>query len=301
MRRPPCNAITLGQRNIYILPTRAGWMFLATLTLLLIGAINYQLSLGYVLTFLLAGAGASAMVVGHGTLRGLQLTLVPPEPVFAGNPATLKVQLHNARRQPRLAIGLAPQAQRDWSWIDVAGHGSATLDLSIATSQRGLHMLPRLRIEVRYPMGIFRVWSIWQPQAKILVYPAPETPAPPLPPGPPSAGRGVATPTRDAGEFDGVRPYRRGDPSRLIVWKKWAQSGTPVSRDTARAQSHILWLERAATQLADPEAQLARLTAWVLAADAAGLAYGLRLSGTRMAPDAGAQQRQRCLRALALA
>ena len=46
----------LTQRNVYILPTPAGWMLALTLLILLLASINYQLNLGYVLTFMLAGA-----------------------------------------------------------------------------------------------------------------------------------------------------------------------------------------------------------------------------------------------------
>ena len=52
-------------------------------------SINYQLNLGYLLTFLLAGSGVVGMHVTHGTLRGLTLHLLPPAPVFAGASAPL--------------------------------------------------------------------------------------------------------------------------------------------------------------------------------------------------------------------
>ena len=68
----------LGQRNIYILPTRAGLTFALTLIVMLLASINYQLNLCYALTFLLAGAGLVSMHVTHSNLRGLTLHLRPP-------------------------------------------------------------------------------------------------------------------------------------------------------------------------------------------------------------------------------
>ena len=53
-RLPLTDTWQLGQRNIYILPTKAGYAFAATLVVMLLAAINYQLNLGYALTFLLA-------------------------------------------------------------------------------------------------------------------------------------------------------------------------------------------------------------------------------------------------------
>jgi hypothetical protein len=73
-----------------------------------------------------------------------------------------------------------------------------------------------------------------------------------------------------------------------------------VSRDTLQAQRHELWLDFAQVGLADREARLSRLTAWVLQADKLGVDYGLRLPGRQVAPGAGEAHKRRCLEALAL-
>src|SRR5215475_10032937 len=90
-RLQPSESHTLTQRNIYIVPTRAGFGFAGTLLLLLIASINYQLSLGFALTFLLAGSAAASMHMTHGSLRGLTLHLKPLQPAFAGDSAVIEV------------------------------------------------------------------------------------------------------------------------------------------------------------------------------------------------------------------
>ena len=75
-RLPLSDTVTLTQRNVYILPTRPGFMLAGTLLVLLIASINYQLNLGYLLTFLLAGSAVVGMHVCHATLRGLTLHLI---------------------------------------------------------------------------------------------------------------------------------------------------------------------------------------------------------------------------------
>ena len=62
-RRPPSDALELTQRNVYIVPTRAGWMLAATLLLLLVASIYYQLNLVYLLPFLLVVASSSFVYV----------------------------------------------------------------------------------------------------------------------------------------------------------------------------------------------------------------------------------------------
>src|SRR5213075_2689873 len=106
-RLPLSDTMTLTQRNVYILPTRPGFMMLATLLVLVIASINYQLNLGYLLTFLLTGCGVVGMHVCHGTLRGLTMNLSTPDPQFAGVSATLRITLINERKSIRHGIGLA--------------------------------------------------------------------------------------------------------------------------------------------------------------------------------------------------
>ncbi len=304
-RLPRTDTTLLTQRNIYILPTGAGWMLALTLVVLLVASINFQLNLGYLLTFLLAGSAVAGMHVCHGTLRGLTLHLKPPTPHFAGDSAALEVHLASERPTARTAIAMAVQGSGQWAWTDVPAQGSAVVQVAFAPTRRGLHDVPVLTAETRFPLGTFRVWTVWRPAAQVLVYPAPEPHAPVLPAGEAVGGDAPSAHSAGSGEFDGVRAYRRGDPQKLVVWKKAAQalaSGTDalVSRDTQQSQRAELWLEPGRTGLSDPEARIARLTAWVLQADRLGLRYGLRLPGGSIAQGSGAAQRLRCLEALAL-
>jgi len=211
-RLPLSDTITLTQRNVYILPTRPGFMLVLTLMVLLIASINYQLNLGYLLTFLLAGSAVVGMHVCHATLRGLTMNLMPPDPQFAGASATLSIVLTNTRRSVRHGIGLAvlDESHPDhWSWTDVPAQGSCTVQVAFKPARRGLHRVPPLTAETRFPLGTFRVWTVWRPAAQVLVYPQPEAFPPPLPPGEPRAGGANAARVQSTGEFEGVRAYRR--------------------------------------------------------------------------------------------
>ena len=77
-RLVPADVVTLVQNRIYVLPSRPGLMLVATLAVLLATSINYQLNLGYLLTFMLAGCAAVGLYAGHSTLRGLSLHLLVP-------------------------------------------------------------------------------------------------------------------------------------------------------------------------------------------------------------------------------
>ena len=304
-RIPLSDTVTLSQRTVYIVPSRAGFMLGTTLLALLVASINYQLNLGYLLTFLLAGSAVAGMHVCHGTLRGLTLNLLAPEPQFAGASTMLRVVLTSRRTSVRYGIGLAvldvfdQKWRRQWVWADVPAQGTCTVQVAFRPEQRGLHRVPPLTAETRYPLGTFRVWSVWRPAAQVLVYPRPEPLPPPLPPGEPRAGGAETARLQNSGEFDGVRPYRRGDPLKLVVWKKAAKADELVSRDTEQAQRYELWLDFAQAGTGGTEQRLSRLTAWVLQADKLALDYGLRLPGQQIAPASGEAHKRRCLEALA--
>ena len=299
-RLPLTDNITLTQRTVYILPTRPGFMLGATLLLLLLASINYQLNLGYLLTFLLAGCALVGMHVCHGTLRGLAMNLLAVDAQFAGSSAIIGINLQSRRRSIRHGIGLTVLGSDQWVWTDVPAQGNATVHVAFKPERRGLHRVPTLSAETRFPLGTFRVWTVWRPAAQVLIYPAPEAVAPPLPAGEPRAGGATSTLPQSTGEADGVRAYRRGDPMKLIVWKKAAQTDELVSRDAQQVQRLELWLDLQCTGLADPERQLSRLCAWVLQAEKLELDYGLRLNGLEIKPANGQAHKSQCLQALAL-
>ena len=316
-RLPLADSVTLTQRTVYILPTRPGLMLFVTLAVLLVASINYQLNLGYLLTFLLAGTALVGMHVCHGTLRGLAMNLIAPSAHYAGESTAFDIKLTNNRRSVRHGIGLSvldPQAvngkagaARRLAWTDVPAQGSSLVQVAFTPQRRGLHRLPTLTAETRFPLGTFRVWTVWRPAAQVMVYPAPEPNPPPLPPGVPRAqGAGSAARAQGSGEFDGVRAYRRGDPLKNVLWKKAAKSsgqngenGGLVVRDIAQAQRHELWLDIRQAGPPDLEHQLSRLCAWVLQADRLGLDYGLRLAALELKPASGEAHKRRCLEALA--
>lgn len=301
-RLPASDVQPLTQRNIYIVPTLAGLVFALTLLVMLIAAINYQLNLGYLLTFLLAGSALVSMHLTHAGLRGLTLHLRAPAPVFAGEQALVEVVLDNPgheRHGLALSFRDVAAAHGGSAWCDVPALGQATVRLGVVPAARGWHTLPPVTVETVFPFGLFRAWTVWRPASRLLAWPRPEQPAPPLPPAAAVQGEPHAT-AREAGhDLDGLRAWRRGDALRQVAWKKVAATGQLVSRETQAAGSRELWLDWSATAAADTEQRLSRLAAWVQAAERSGLAWGLRLPGLELPPGQGDAQRRAALDHLA--
>jgi uncharacterized protein (DUF58 family) len=232
------------------------------------------------------------------------MNLIAPDAQFAGSSVAINVNITSNRRSVRRGIGLAVLGSGHWSWTDVPAQGSTKVQIAFKPERRGMHLVPAITAETRFPLGTFRVWTVWRPAARVLIYPAPELHPPPLPPGEPRAGGAASVQRQSTGEFDGVRAYRRGDPLKLVVWKKAAKSDQFVSRDAQQVQRFELWLDLAHAGMGVSNAleqKLSRLCAWVLQAEKQGLIYGLRLGGQEVSPSSGEAHKRACLMALALA
>ncbi|MBB3223273.1 DUF58 domain-containing protein [Pseudoduganella umbonata] len=297
--------VVLTLRRVYILPARAGLAFVVLLVLMLIGATNYALGLGFALTFLAASCAMADMVLTVKNLAGLRLAGGRAAPVFAGDAARFDIHLHNAGNAERYAIrvrfGTAGAAEHA---ADVPARGSAAVALAIPAPERGWLRAPRIHLETRFPLGLFRAWSWWQPDLRVLVYPHPESPAQPLP------VRGAAS-EEGHGEvgldnFAGIRSYQPGDPMRQLAWRQIARlvpedGGHLVTKhfEGGAVAELALDFERLPAHLG-VELRLARMTRWVLDAEQRALPYSFRLGSLRYAAGLGDAHRAACLQALAL-
>lgn len=296
---PEIGPVVLGQRRVYILPTGGGLFYGLTLVLMLLGSINYNLSLGYVLVFLLAGNGVVSML--H-TWRNLARTSLRPgktAPVFAGDMAAFRVQVENPGSLARISLALQLSG-RPPEYFDVAARVTAQVDVRVPASVRGVLYPGRFRLFTTYPLGLFYAWAVVDLDTHCLVYPQPEAGPVALPPVQEASGEGVAT---GAGEedFAGLRTFHPGDSPRRIAWKAFARNEIFLSKQFSGGAAATLWLDFSdIPRTLGLEAKLSRLSRWVIEADQAGLRYGLRLPGSDHEPDSGALHRERCLQALAL-
>lgn len=300
--RPPEPApIILTQRRVYVLPTRAGLAYGSALIVILLGAMNYNLSLGHALVFLLAGLGIVTIL--H-TFRNLAHIAISPgrcEPVFAGGIAQFALVLENRRHDARTSLRLFI-GDKDPVEIDIAPHTAAVATLGVAATRRGWLPLPRVTIETTWPLGLVRAWSYAVPDLACLVYPMPAAKAPPLPWSGEST-RGSTRDGRGADDFSGLRKHQEADSPRHIAWKTVARQydGPLLTKLFSGAAAQQLWLDwNALPEGIDTEQRLSIMARWMLDADAAGLAWGLRMPTLRLAPDNGAAHLAVGLRALAL-
>jgi len=304
---PERGAIVLGHRRVYIVPSRLGLLFGGTLGILLIGSINYALSLGFALTFLLAGMGIAGMVQTARNLAQLSVSAARCDPVFAGETAQFRLVLANRGDFDRPEILARHVASGAQCIVDVGPASATDAVLAVPSERRGWLALGRVMLETRFPLGLFRAWSYLEPDSRCLVYPRPEASA--LPPLAPNAQAGGARAhAQGSDDFSGLRSYQPADSPRHVAWKSVARSDTRHARSDHMLTKQFagdavaeLWLDlRDLPASLGLEERLSRLAGWVLAAERAGAQYGLRLPGSELEPGRGEAHRAACLEALAL-
>jgi len=299
LRGAEAGSIVLVQRRIFILPSRHGMIYVAALLLMLTGSVNYNLSLGFVLTFLLTALGVNSILHTFRNLAGLRISPGRVQRVYAGEHAHFTLAIDNPGALERFSIG-ATRDGKDAIFTDVPARQATTVSVAVPAPRRGILRAGRLTLFTRYPLGLCYAWAYVEPDVSCLVYPRPEAPHVPLPLPAPHAGHGVVHgPGQE--DFSGLRSYHPGDSPRHIAWKAAARGQALLTKQFSGRADTELWLDWQATPAAlGVEGRLSRLARWVIDAHAAGLSFGLRLPGVVLPPAPGNAQHDRCLEALAL-
>lgn len=292
-----------GIRRIYILPDRFGLIFVTVLLAMLVGSVNYNNNLAFLLTFLLGAMTHVTMHHTHANLTGLRVLSLTAHPTFVGDVArfSLAIRAEKAARPSlslRLGEGPAQGPSRD---ADLRPGVDTSLDLTIPAPRRGLLTPTPLMVETRYPLGLFRAWFLVHLDVAAVVYPRPlggefavsEAPAE----NEEGAGSAAVSGVED---FDGLASYRPGDTFQRVSWKAFSKGqGLQTKVFVGQAGGAVI-LDWDRLSGADVETRLSRLCGMILKAERMGLRYGLRLPGVDVAPDDGERHKHRCLRHLAL-
>jgi uncharacterized protein (DUF58 family) len=280
--------IELVQRRIYVLPSMRGWAVIVIAIILLLVGVNYQMSLAYVVAFLLGGLMQVALHATYRNLRGaiirvgksprciagetlyFPLTIASPDRAREGLSISRLVSGVNGARKQNAANAI--NAER----IRIAADAQSTYMLSVGSPTRGVVSLGRLLIESRAPYGVIRAWSYAHFEWVGLVEPKPEEPYPELPH---ALGDEKQSQKKSdvAHDPDGLREYVAGDSLKRVAWKQVAKSGEWYTRTGEAGQRGEVELSWSATNLSGDEERLSRLAAWIDRARNENAAFSLTM------------------------
>ena len=298
-RRIPRNdQARLSQRNLFILPTGAGVVFGLLLLITLVTGINYQNSLILLLTFFLGAVFVAAMHQTHSNLSGVEFTLVSAGEGFVGEAIPFVVRATSPDHEA-IALNLATA---DGNAVTASIKAGEYQDVTLlrTAKRRGYVSVGDVRVETRFPFGLLKAWSWVRPGTPGIAYPKPV--APPYAPVAAEGGSDDSQARVSLGQDHAeLRPWREGDMSQRVLWKRFARTGDMVIADWQGEAGNPEWFDYDAYPGADRELRLSYLAAAIIerASATRPAPYGVRLPGLELAPDTGKVHDAQCLRALA--
>ena len=219
----------------------AGWMYLLSLFLVLIAALNT----GTNLLYLIFGAMLSLFLVSIAAvrwgMRGLKVRRSAPPAVHRGDTAPVSVRIENSKLlKSALSVRVDsgnPAGTPSVYVLRIPARRAAQFRMAEVFNSRGVHRLPELTLATAFPFGLIERHVGARDTSEIVVYPRVHAVRPALLEQV-SGARTVPRIVRGEGDdFFSLRDYIPGDDIRQVAWRASARRGSYVVRELARQTS----------------------------------------------------------------
>ncbi|MFQ4135276.1 DUF58 domain-containing protein [Nodosilinea sp. PGN35] len=221
----------------WVNPAYVGWLLLGLALFFFAAATNTLAGWLYVISGVMLALLLIAAVLPPRNLQGLVVTRSPLTPVTAGVPLEIELQVRNSQRQTKSLVQLidplpAPLGPVQTAAIATLAPGqSHRWRYQVPTTRRGLYGWQTADLRTAAPLGLFWCRRSAEAPATAVVYP--QVLALKRCPMLDSAGQRQGqhwrySPLAKAdtqGVTRSLRPYRWGDPTRLIHWRTSARYG----------------------------------------------------------------------------
>jgi uncharacterized protein (DUF58 family) len=218
----------------WVAPAYAGWVLMVVSICFFGAATNTMTGWLYVLSAVGLVLLVLAAVLPIKSLQALSIEHLPIAPITQGEDLQIPIRLHNRSAQPQRLLQVFDRVP--WGDLQpiaieqVPARGSHTATFTCAPLQRGLYQWDKLELRSGQPLGLFWCRRTRQSPAQVYVYPLHLRLAhcPLLDYWQQSAPASTETAQARAqlstmGTTRSLRPYRTGDPLRLIHWRSSAR------------------------------------------------------------------------------
>lgn len=299
-RIPKNSRITLNRKQIFIFPTKFGFIYIAMCCVLLVMAINFENSLVYILLFWLISIFVSTMIYTWRNLDNMHLRGEGALPVFSGDDASFAITVESLKK-PHYSVWLSTQESQNF--VECDAKSSVTTHLFVLESERGRVHLPRFKVETTYPLGIFRAWSYVDLAQSTLCYPHPIESALQYSNSEDNDDNdyteGFTSKKRGVDNFDELKNYEAGDSLSRIDWKAYAKGNGLLVKTFTEQASKEIWINEQDFS-GNLETRLSHMCYWVLELSEQKIRFGFILGNETIEPDANEAHTRRCLEKLAL-
>jgi uncharacterized protein (DUF58 family) len=297
-RNGPQLRLTL--RNLYILPSGFGGLWVMGTAVLYLLGINGSRNGPLLLAFLCSGLFLLSLFLTQFNLQGLELAVDQPAAGFAHDNLAYPIRLRSSCERHLLRVQFRGQPLLLQPLIPA---GTSLIQPQWRAPQRGLQTPGLLKLYSKAPLGLFVCWSYWAPPEPQLIYPAPLA-GPVIERwfAPQDAAQVLQGSIQDGGSdtFRELSPHRAEEGLQRVAWKQVARGhGWLAKRFEAEANSqrHL-----SPDPTVERERALQHLCARILELSRNDQPFALSIPGADpVAYGQGRSHRDAALRALALA
>ncbi|HAJ64502.1 MAG TPA: DUF58 domain-containing protein [Cyanobacteria bacterium UBA8543] len=231
------NRITDWLETHWVTPAYAGWLLGGVAISFFGAATNTMAGWLYVISGIIIALLVLAAVLPARSLKHIQVNRRPISPVSVGDELTIELDIDNQSSRPKTLLqvqdilqselgksvqtaveAIAPQSVHHWVYY-------------YPTQKRGVYRWHEVQLRTGTPLGLFWCRRSWNAPAKAIVYPTvlPLTSCPLVDEmGREESAQNYSDRRSHSATEDltrALRPYRVGDPIRLIHWRTSARYG----------------------------------------------------------------------------
>lgn len=302
-RIPAANRFKLDHKSIFIFPSKFGALFLFLCFGLFLLGTNYQNNLMIILCYFLVSLFLLNLFITYVNFSKLDLQLGKTHNGFANDSIQVPIwfnQSEQEKQRPNGDIQIGFFNQANFLTLDLDDFSNPAY-LALSCGKRGSLKLPRVTVCSYYPLGLFRCWTHLAFQADLLVYPTPLVAPTSLHNSFENQGdNGHQEQTLGYDDFDGLTPYKKGDPLNHVAWKQLAKGQGMISKQFSSQRSNSGWLVLRKENPSSIEQQLSQICYQIMELSKQERCFGLNLGCTQILPSRGNDHQKACLQALAL-
>ncbi len=264
-------------------------------------AVNSGNNLIFILVTALLALLALSGLLAYQNIGGLAISLRTPEEIFAGNPATVTLELTNIKKRFPSYLLTCGDDEGGEVLVELFPGETAGLPIRTHFPARGNHDLPERLLTSEFPFGLVHRGGTFLPGGKCLVYPRPLAVAWSIFEGAERLGTDQMLPVAGiGGDYRGLRDYIPGDSLSRVQWKGWLRHRRLLTKEFESEGAAPVTFSYHAVPGPGVEERLGQLTWLIRTAFRRHRAVGLVLPGRTFAPAADSRHRRALLTALAL-
>lgn len=289
----------LHHKNLYVLPTAAGWAFLALAFVVWLLGTNYQNNLILALAYFQVSLFVVSILHTYNNMAGLQIDCLGGGAGHAGQRLAFKLRLHSRNRFGCHYLHLGWRGDKI-KVIDCSASTAEHVEVDLLAEQRGRLRPPMLLLRSEFPLGLVKCWAWLSFATEVIVYPKPLQASLPKSANSADESQGVDHHELGNDEFVGYQSYRPGDSMRNIAWKQYARERGLHSKVFGSQSGEVESLHWQNFFNGDTELALSQMTYCALQLNKDNRKFGLTLPQAEVSRGQGETHLAQVLRTLAL-